>query len=315
VTLTLFAGTANPGLGAATAERLGIAPGACAIRTFPDGELYVEIRESVRGHDVYLLQAVGPPAERHLLELLLLADACRRAGAARVTAVVPYFAYARQDRRATGREAIGARVVADLLGTRGLARIVAVDLHSPALEGFLAPPLEHLSAVPALAAALAADRPERGIVVAPDAGATRLAERYAAALRLPVAIVQKTRLSGSEVAVRSVTGDVAGRAPVIVDDMISTGGTVAAAAAALLAAGCEPVLTVVATHGLFVGPARERLAPLGLRRLSVTDTLPTPELPGIPVRVVTVAPLVADAISRLHDGRSLADLLAHDSTP
>lgn len=315
MTLTLFAGSANPGLAAATAERLGITPGACSLRAFPDGELHVEIRESVRGHDVYLLQAAGPPAERHLLELLLLADACRRAGAARLTAVLPYFPYARQDRRATGREAIGARVVADLLGTRDLARIVAVDLHSAALEGFLTPPLEHLSAVPVLAAALGDDRPERGIVVAPDAGAAHLAERYAEALRLPVAIVQKARLSGSEVAVRSVTGDVAGRAPVIVDDMISTGGTIAAAAAALLAAGCQPALTVVATHGLFVGPVRERLAPLGLRRLLVTDTLPAAVLPGTPLRVVSVAPMLADAVSRLHAGRSLGDLLIHDSTP
>ena len=315
MTLTLFAGTGNPGLGAATAERLGIAPGACAVDAFPDGELHVEIRESVRGHDVYLLQSAGPPAERHLLELLLLADACRRAGAARVSAVLPYFAYARQDRRSTGREAIGARVVADMLGTRDLARIVAVDLHSAALEGFLTPPLEHLSAVPVLAEALRPERPEHGVVVAPDAGATGLAERYAEALELPVAIVQKTRLSGSEVAVRSVTGDVADRAPVIVDDMIATGGTIAAAAAALLAAGCQPELTVVATHGLFVGPAHERLGALGLRRLLVTDTLTTTAVPGVAVRVISVAALLADAISRLHTGRSLGDLVAHDSAP
>jgi ribose-phosphate pyrophosphokinase len=162
VTLTLFAGSGSPALAAATAERLGITPGACDIQAFPDGELHVEIQDSVRGHDVYLLQATGPPAERHLLELLLLGDACRRAGAARVSAVIPYFAYARQDRRATGREAIGARVVADILGTRDFARIIAVDLHSPALEGFLAPPLEHLSAVPVLAEALRRDLPADG---------------------------------------------------------------------------------------------------------------------------------------------------------
>jgi ribose-phosphate pyrophosphokinase len=312
VTLTLLAGTGNPGLAAAVAGRLGIAPGGCQVDVFPDGELHVEIRDSVRGHDVYLLQATGPPAERHVLELLLLGDACRRAGAARVSAVIPYFAYARQDRRASGREAIGARVVADILGTQDFARVVAVDLHSAALEGFLTAPLEHLSAVPLLAAALRHELPADGVVVAPDAGAARLAERYAAALGLPVAVVQKARLSGSEVAVRSVTGDVSGRAPVIVDDMISTGGTVAAAATALRSAGCRPEVTVVATHGLFVGPARGRLAALGLRRVLVTDTLPVTDVPGVPVRVIGVAPLLADAISRLHTGRSLGDLLVHD---
>ena len=312
--LTLLAGTGNPALGAAVAQGLGVMAGVSPTTVFPDGELHIDVRESVRGHDVVLLQSIGPPAERHLLELLLLADACRRAGAARLTAVLPYLAYARQDRRTTGREAVGARVVADLLGTGGFGRVVAVDLHSAALEGFLAPPLEHLSAVPVLAEALRQDRPGDGIIVAPDAGAARLAERYARALQLPVAIVQKARLSGSEVAVRSVTGDVVGRAPVIVDDMISTGGTIAAAAAALRAAGCRPAITVAATHGLFVGPARERLGGLGLRRLLVTDTLPPADLAGIPVQVVGVAPLLADAVARLQAGRSLGDLLAHDPT-
>lgn len=310
--LTLLAGTGDPGLAAALAGRLGIAPGACQIDAFPDGELHVEIRDSVRGHDVYLLQATGPPAERHLLELLLLGDACCRAGAARVSAVIPYFGYARQDRRTTGREAIAARVVADILGTQDFARVVAVDLHSAALEGFLTTPLEHVSAVPVLAAALRDDLPMDGVVVAPDAGAARLAERYANALSLPVAVVQKARLSGSEVAVRSVTGDVSGLAPLIVDDMISTGGTVAAAASALRSAGCRPDVTVVATHGLFVGPAEDRLAALGLRHLLVTDTLPATEVPGVPIRVISIAPLLADAISRLHTGQSLGDLLVHD---
>lgn len=315
MTLTLLYGTGNPPLGNAVAERLGLPPGGCEIGTFPDGELHMDLRVSVRGHDVYILQSVGPPAERHLLELLLLTDACRRAGASRVSAVIPYFAYARQDRRTTGREAVGARVVADLLETARYARVVAVDLHSPALEGFLATPVEHLSAVPVLAAALGGDPPANGVVVAPDAGAARLAERYAEALELPVAIVQKVRLSGSDVAVRSVTGDVAGRAPIIVDDMISTGGTIAAAVAALRAAGCRPAMTVVATHGVLVGPSGDRLAALPLERLLVTDTLPIRPPRAAPLSVVSVAPLLADAIARLHADRSLGALLAHVERP
>jgi ribose-phosphate pyrophosphokinase len=309
--LTVFSGTANPALAATIVERLGIPVGACDVHSFPDGELHVELQQSVRGHDVYLVQPTAPPVERHVLELLLLADACRRAGAARVTAVIPYFGYARQDRRASGREAVGARVIADLMGTRGFARLVALDLHSAALEGFFAPPLEHVSAVPVLTEALRAGRPANGVVVAPDAGAAKLAERYAKALLLPVAIVQKVRISGTDVSVRSITGDVRDRAPVIVDDMISTGGTIVAAASALIAAGCDPAITVAATHGLFVGPAVGRLAGLRLRRLLVTDSVAVPALGAVSLEVVPIGPLLADAIARLHDDRSLGELLVH----
>ncbi len=312
MTLTLFTGTANPALGRAVADRLGIPLGGCDVCCFPDGELHIEVRESVRGHDVYLLQPTAPPAERHVLELLFLADACQRAGAARVTAVVPYFGYARQDRRASGREAVGARLIADLFGTRGFARIVAVDLHSAALEGFFTPPLEHLTAVPVLVEALRPERRENWVVIAPDMGAAKLAERYAKALQLPVALVQKARLSGTEVSVRAITGAVRDRAPLIVDDMISTGGTVAAAAAALIAAGCEPELTIVASHGLFVGPAVGRLRALRLRRLLVTDSVATTPVDLLPFEVASVGPLLGEAISRLHDGRSLGDLLVHE---
>lgn len=312
MTLTLFTGTANPALAATIAERLASHVGESTVECFPDGELHVAVHESVRGHDVYLVQPTAPPVERHLLELLLLADACRRAGAARITAVVPYFGYARQDRRASGREAVGARLVADLFGTRGFARVVALDLHAPALEGFFSTPLEHLSAVPVLVNALQDERSANGVVVAPDMGAAKLAERYAKALHLPVAVVMKVRLSGSEVDVRGLTGDVRNRTPLIVDDMISTGATVAAAVGALLAAECDPDVTVVVTHGLFVGPALGRLAALRLRRLVVTDSVAVPDPQPIPLHIVGVGPLLAEAISRLHHDRSLGDLLVHD---
>ena len=312
MSLTLFTGTGNPALGAAVAAAVGVPLGRCEVRCFPDGELHVEVQESVRGHDVYLVQPTAPPVERHLLEVLLLADACRRAGAARISLVVPYFGYARQDRRASGREAGGARVIADLIETRGFARLVALDLHSPALEGFFATPLEHLSAVPALVAALGGSLPANGVVVAPDLGAAKLAQTYAKALQLPVAIVHKVRQSGTDVGVRGITGEVENRAPLIVDDMISTGGTVAAAAAALIAAGCEPELTVVASHGLFVGPAVGRLRSLRLRRLLVTDSVALPDVQPLRVEVTSIAPLLGDAVSRLHHYRSLNELLVRE---
>jgi ribose-phosphate pyrophosphokinase len=189
---------------------------------------------------------------------------------------------------------------------------VALDLHSPALEGFFSTPLEHLSAVPVLVAALGQSLPANGVVVAPDLGAAKLAQTYAKALHLPVAIVHKVRQSGTEVGVRGITGEVHDRAPLIVDDMISTGGTVAAAAAALIAAGCEPELTVVASHGLFVGPAVGRLRALRLRRLLVTDSVALPDVQPLRVEVTSIAPLLGDAVSRLHHDRSLNDLLVHD---
>jgi ribose-phosphate pyrophosphokinase len=309
---TLFAGSANPRLAENLAAELGTRLGALNIDRFPDGELHVEIRESVRGHDVYLVQPTSPPVEGSLLELLMLADASRRAGAARLTAVIPYLGYARQDRRASGREAVGARLVADLLVAGGLLqRVVVVDVHSPAIEGFFGVPLEHLSAVSLLAESVRQHVTDKSVIVAPDLGAAKLAERYAKPLGLPVAIVHKTRLSGSEVSVRRLTGDVQGRTPIIVDDMISTGGTVEAAVGTLISGGCEPDITVVASHGLFVGPAAKRLGTASVRRFVVTDSVKLPEGTSLPLEVVSLAPLLGEAVGRLHNDRSLDDMIVH----
>jgi ribose-phosphate pyrophosphokinase len=227
--------------------------------------------------------------------------------------VVPYLGYARQDRRVTGREPVGARLVADLIATSGFDRVVAIDVHSPSIEGFFSLPMERLTAVPLLAEALRRSRVDsNGVVVAPDLGAARLADRYSRLLDLPVAIVHKTRVSGREVAVRGVSGDVQGRQPLIVDDMISTGGTIEAASRALAAAGSLPVAAVAATHALLVGDAVERLAAIGARRIIVTDSLPVPPSPRLPLEIVPVGPLLARTISHLHEGRSLADLLARE---
>jgi ribose-phosphate pyrophosphokinase len=195
MSILIYPGPASATLAGAIATHLGVRLGRCDAQRFPDGELHVQLQESARGQDVYLVQSTSPPVETHLLELLLLADAARRAGVAHVTAVVPYFGYARQDLRANGREAVGARLIADLLPVSGIERLVAVDLHSASLEGFFGIPLEHLSAVPRLVEAVQSQVPDDAVIVAPDLGAAKLADRYAKALDRPVAIVHKTRLS------------------------------------------------------------------------------------------------------------------------
>jgi ribose-phosphate pyrophosphokinase len=308
----IFSGSGGLSLAGAVAGQLELQLGKRDLERFPDGECHVRLLESVRGRDVYFVVSTGPPVEANLVELLLLTDACRRAGAARLTAVSPYFGYARQDRRASGRESVGARLMADLLKAGGLDRVVAIDLHSPALEGFFSLPLEHLTAVPLLAEALRhSGVGASGVVVAPDLGAARLADRYALLLDLPVAIVHKTRVSGREVSVHGVSGNVEGRQPLIVDDMISTGATIEAASRALAAAGSLPVADIAATHGLFVAGAEERLAAVGARRVIVTDTVAQPPGLRLPLEVVSVAPILARAVQHLHENRSLADLVAH----
>lgn len=307
----IFAGSANLTLAASIAERVGLTLGTRAMTRFPDGELYLEIQESVRGRDVYLVQPTGPPVHEHLFELLLLADACRRAGAARMTAVIPYFGYARHDRRATGRDPVGARLVADLLRAGKIERVVAVDLHSAALEGFFPFPLEHLSAVASLAQAVGSHITKETVIVAPDLGAVKLAELYGRILHMPIAVVLKTRVSGEEVETRGIVGDVRGRPILIVDDMISTGATVVGAVKAARAAGAASEMAVAASHGLFVGPAEERLRALKVTRFITTDSVAAAPHLRVPLETVSLAPLLAEAVRRLHEDRSMGDLISH----
>jgi len=307
----LLSGSANPTLARKMADQLGTHLAACVLERFPDGELHVEIRESVRGQRVYIMQPTSPPVEEHLFEMLLLADACRRAGAAHLTALVPYFGYARQDRRAVGRDPIAARVAADVIAACRIDDVVVVDLHSRAAEGFFSIPAQHLSAVPLLADAVRSWAVEQAVLVAPDLGAVKLAERYSRILNLPVATIHKTRLSGREVKVHQIVGEVRDRAPLIVDDLLSTGGTVAAAVRALLAAGCTPDITVVATHGLFAHPAEEVLRDLPIARVVTTDSIAPRADMGLPLNVVTLASLLTEVVRRLDRDESLGDLISH----
>jgi ribose-phosphate pyrophosphokinase len=248
--------------------------------------------------------------DEHFFELFLLADACRRAGATHLTAVIPYFGYARQDRRAHGREPVSLRLVADLINASGLQRVVVVDFHSRAVESAFAIPVEHVSAISILADAVRPSVHKDAVVVSPDLGAVKMAEQYAKLLNLSVAIIHKSRVSGTEVTVQRIVGDVRDRPILVVDDMITTGGTIEKAITALLGAGCSASgLKVAASHGLFVGRAAERLAKLPIETIYVSDSVPKPEPSPLTLQVSSLAPLLAETIQRLHRLESLGGFL------
>ena len=307
--MAVLAGPASVRLGSEVSELLQAQALTYDCQRFPDGETQVDLRTSVRGRDVYLLQSTSPPVDQHLIELLLLADACRRAGAARLTGVLPYFGYARQERR-TDRRSLGARVAANIVATGGFDRLMLIDAHTPAIEGFFDMPIDHLTAVPLLAEAAQRRLGDVPVVVAPDFGAVKLAREYGRLLQAPIAFVHKTRLSGHEVEAHSVIGDVRQRTPLIVDDMLSTGGTVEAAIGALRQAGAREPITVVVTHALLVGTARQLLRRLPIAHLIVGNTVAVENTHDLPVEVTSVAPLIATAIRRNHYDESLADLRA-----
>jgi len=307
MSLRVVSGTSSVQLVSGVAAALPGVTEVCEVVRFPDGELRPVVAD-VRGHDVYVVQSTGPPVGESIVELMLLLDACRRAGAARVTAVVPYFGYARQDRRGRSGEAVAARVVADALVSSGAQRLVVVDPHTAALEAMCSVPLEVVSAVPRMADALRDAVTARSVIVAPDFGAHKLAERYAAELGCPVVIVRKSRVSGEVVRAEGLVGDVDGCSVIIVDDMITTGGTIDAAMRLLQAHGAAGGAIVAASHGLLVGSAGERLAAAGVSRVLVTDSLTPVEHPGLAVQVRSIAGLLADAIGRLHRNEDLGQL-------
>lgn len=293
----ILSGSSHPRLAAAIARELGVAPGRCVVDRFPDGESRIELVEDVRGRVVYAVQSTSAPIGEHLLELLLISDACHRAGCASFAAVIPYLGYARQDRRVTGREPLSARVIASQVESAGVERVITVDLHSAASEGCWGIPIEHLSAVSLLAEHVRKAAGTHAIVVAPDLGAMKRAEKLAAQLGLPVAVVRKNRVDGAEVVTSGVLGLESGAAPIIVDDVIATGGTIEAAARALRESGCMQSITVAATHAVLANDAIERLGRLDLSRIVVTDSVPPRQPPpALPTESVSLAPLLAEKI-------------------
>jgi ribose-phosphate pyrophosphokinase len=298
-----FAGPANPGLASAVASELGVDIAPSEFSRFPDGEVSVEIGTSVAGRNVMLLQPTSPPVNDHLMELLSFTDACRRASAASVVVVAPYFGYARSDRRLGRRVPVSASMVAELMHAVGVHHLITLDVHSPQIEGFFRIPVDDCSAVPVLADALARHVSDQSVVVAPDLGAARLAEAYAQRLKLPVAVVHKLRRSATSVTSTGITGEVHGRSCIIVDDMITTGGTVEGAIHALRDAGANPNVALAATHGVLTDTAWDRLAKVGVEELVVTDSVLVPRSDVLTTRVVSVAALLASQLGRLTDER------------
>jgi ribose-phosphate pyrophosphokinase len=305
---TIFTGTANNRLAASVAREVGVGLGVCAVERFPDGEISVRLDEPVRGREVFILQPTSPPVDKHLVELLAFADACRRASAAHVTAIIPYFGYARSDKRHGRREPIMASMVADLIQEVGVNHVVTIDLHAPQIEGFFRIPVDSLTATETLCRHLSGRLPRGTVVVSPDAGRVEMSSAFAHLLGTSVVVLHKRRESGMETEITRLVGDVRDRACLIVDDMISTGGTVATSVEALLGAGARGEIIVAATHGLFVDGARENLRRAGVREVFVTDSVARPDDPWPELRVVSIAPLLAAAIRRFMDEGSLRNI-------
>jgi ribose-phosphate pyrophosphokinase len=299
---TMFAGRANAPLAAAIAFHLGKSLAPCLIERFPDGELAVRLEASVRGHEVLIVQPTSPPVNEHLVELLIFADACRRAAATRITAIVPYFGYARADKRVGQREAITASMVARLMQAVGINHLITLDPHTPQLEGFFFAPVDSLTAVPVLCEALYPVLPPQTVVVSPDAGRVRMATEYAQRLDTSVVVLHKQRISGTQTQVTRVVGEVRDRPCLIVDDMITTGATILRSVDALLQAGARPEIMVAATHGVLVGNAREKLNQESIRAIFLTDSVPVEAETQPRIQVISVAPLLAATIQRFLTG-------------
>jgi ribose-phosphate pyrophosphokinase len=307
--LLVFGGSGSPRLTKEICEHLGVAVGMGEVLRFSEGNLFVKVLENVRGRHVYLVQSTVFPANDHFMELLFWIDALKRASAASVTAVVPYFSYAKGDKKDEPRVSIRARVCADAIEVAGADRVVTMDLHAPQIQGFFRIPVDDLNAMPYLCDALRDEALTDPVIVAPDAGFAKRARRYARRLGAPLAIADKIRADHSErAAVTEIIGEVADHDAVLVDDFVISGGTLVEAAEQLLARGARSVIAAI-SHGVFAEGSMERLDASPIRRLVTTDSIETQPVTLSPkVRVVSVAPLFAEAIRRIHNRESISVL-------
>ena len=309
--MMLFAGSANPALAAEVAEHLGIPLGDLQITRFADGELYVNFEESVRGADVFLLQPTCPPIDQNLLELLVMVDALKRAAAGKITCVLPYYGYGRQEKKDAPREPITAKLIANILVTAGANHVVTMDLHADAIQGFFDIPVDHLTALHTISDYLAGKNwsGKDIVVVSPDEGRVKKVRRVAGRLGCPLAVGYKTHPEHGVSDITHLAGDVRGKTCIVYDDMISSGGSINEIVDALLSHGAKPEITVATTHALLVGKAMERLARPEIAELIITDTIPLPNEKRLPkITQLSVAPLFAAAIRAIWSDGSVSRL-------
>ncbi|HJM57597.1 MAG: ribose-phosphate pyrophosphokinase [Planctomycetes bacterium] len=305
--MTLIAGNAHPELAQNIARELDMPLAEAHVGRFPDGEVDIKINQDIRGRDCFVLQPTCPPVNENWVELLLLTDTLRRASAGRITAVMPYYGYARKDRKDEGRVPISAKVLANTLSVSGTDRLVTLDMHAAQIQGFFDLPVDHLYSRPVLLKAVQELGLEAPVVVTPDVGGTKMARAYAKRLEADLAIVDKRRISGSETKIEHVIGDVEGRNCVIVDDMISTGGSITQAASVLRKSGAKEIVIAV-SHAVFCGPAVQRLDEAPVDHILVTDTIPTADPAPKKLVTISVAGLVAQAIRNIHAETSVSSL-------
>ncbi|MEN8686762.1 MAG: ribose-phosphate pyrophosphokinase [Desulfuromonadales bacterium] len=307
--LKIFTGNANPALAQEICDHLSVPLAKASVKSFSDGEIMVEIKENVRGRDVFIVQSTCQPSNQNLMELLVMIDALKRASAARITAVIPYFGYARQDRKVAPRTPITSKLVADLITTAGAQRVLCVDLHAGQIQGFFNIPVDHLYAAPVVLDDIKSRFAGELVVVSPDAGGTERARAFAKRLNAGLAIIDKRRSAANISEVMHIIGDVDGKTCIIVDDMIDTAGTLCQAAAALKAHGAGDV-HATATHAVLSGPALERINESSLKEVLISNTIPAEakvgECPRL--RIISVAKLLAEAISRIHGDESVSSL-------
>ncbi len=305
----LFSGTSNPKLSNDIANHIGIPLSGLFIQRFSDGEIFIQIKETIRGLDAFFIQSTSAPANDSLMELLIFLDAAKRASAHYICVVIPYFGYARQDRKNASRTPITAKLVADLISTAGATRMLTMDLHAGQIQGFFNIPVDNIYASPIFIQDIQERPLDDVVVVSPDVGGVVRARALAKRLHVPMAIVDKRRPSPNEAKVMNIIGDVGGRHCILIDDMVDTAGTLCSAAEALMEKGASKV-SAYATHGVLSGPAASRIAASCLHELVVTDTIAQPEhvLNTGKVRIISAAPLLAEAISRIYDARSVSSL-------
>ena len=307
--MRFFCGSSHPELGQSIASKLGVEVGQMELSQFSCGELFANIQESIRGFEVYILQTCGPQVNRDLMELFIIMDALKRCSAAHIHVIMPHFGYARQDKKAGPREPITSRLVADLLDAVGLDRVLTMDLHAGQIQGFFSVPVDHLTAMPLFINYFQTKHLPNLVVVAPDAGRAKFAKKMSDRLGGDLAFMHKTRPGHNKAEITHVVGDVKDKTVLLIDDMVDTGGSVTNGIQMLRDQGCKEDIYLATTHGVFSGPAFDRLSAAGFKEVVVTDTIPIPEEKRFPgLHILSVADMFAEAIRRNHTRESISSL-------